>query len=72
MGCGKSNSKREIYSNTILHQETRKASNRSPNFTPKTTVKRRRTITTTKLQISRRKEILQIRSEINEKEVNKH
>ena len=29
--------KREIYSNTILPQETRKTLNRQPNFTPKTT-----------------------------------
>ena len=33
-------SKREVYSNTILPQETRKTSNRQPNFTPKTTGKR--------------------------------
>ena len=45
MGCSKSSSKREIYSNTILPQETRKTSNRQPNFTPKTTGKRRRTTT---------------------------
>ena len=30
-----SSSKREVYSNTILPQETRKTSNRQPNFTPK-------------------------------------
>ena len=29
----------EVYSNTILPQETRKTSNRQPNFTPKTTGK---------------------------------
>ena len=40
MGCSKSHSKRDIYSNTILPQETRKISNRQPNFTPKTTGKR--------------------------------
>ena len=44
MGCSKSSSKRNVYSNTILPQETRKTSNRQPNFTPKTTGKR----TTTK------------------------
>ena len=33
--------KREVYSNTALPQETRKASNRQPNFTPKTTGKKR-------------------------------
>ena len=36
MWCSKSSSKREVYSNTILPQETRKTSNRQPNFTPKT------------------------------------
>ena len=40
MGCNKSSSKREVYSNTILPQETRKASNTQPNFTPTTTGKR--------------------------------
>ena len=40
MGCSKSSSKREVYSNTILLQETRKTSNRQPNFTPKTMGKR--------------------------------
>ena len=34
--------KREIYSNTILPQETRKTLNRQPNFTPKTTGKTRK------------------------------
>ena len=32
---------KEIYSNTILPPETRKTSNRQPNFTSKTTGKRR-------------------------------
>ena len=36
MGCSKSSSKREFYSNTILPQETRKTLNRQPNFIPKT------------------------------------
>ena len=44
MGCSESSSKREVYSNTILPQETRKTSNRKANFIPKTTGKR----TTTK------------------------
>ena len=39
MGCTKSISKREVYSNTILPQETRKTLNRQPNFTPTTTGK---------------------------------
>ena len=37
MGCRKSSSKREIYSNTILPQETRKTLNRQPHFTPRIT-----------------------------------
>ena len=42
MGCSKRSSKREVYSNTILPQETRKTLNRQPNFIPKATGKRRR------------------------------
>ena len=41
MGCSKSSSKREVYSNTNLPQETRKISNKQPNITPKGTRKRR-------------------------------
>ena len=41
MGCSKSSSKREVYSNTIPPQETRKISNRQSNFTSKATGKRR-------------------------------
>ena len=65
MGCRKSSYKREVYSNTILPQETRKTSNRQPNFTPKATGKRRRK----KSKITRRKEIIKIWAEINEKEM---
>ena len=36
MGCSKSSSKREVYSNTILPQETINISNKQPNLTPKT------------------------------------
>ena len=36
----KSSSKREVYSNTILPQETRKTSTIQSNFMPKTTGKR--------------------------------
>ena len=35
MGCSKSSSKKEVNSNTILPQETRKNSNKQPNLTPK-------------------------------------
>ena len=41
IGCSKSSSKTEIYSNTILPQETRKTLNRQSNFIPKTNGKRR-------------------------------
>ena len=37
MGYSKSSPKREVDSNTILPQETRKTLSRQPNFTPKTT-----------------------------------
>ena len=40
MGCSKSSSKREVYNNAILPPETRKTSNRQPNFTTKITGKR--------------------------------
>ena len=40
MKYSKNCSKREVYSNTILPQETSKTSNRQPNFTPKTNGKR--------------------------------
>ena len=65
MGCSKSSPNREVYSNTILPQETRKTLNRQPNFTPKATGKRRRE----KSKITRRKEIIKIWAEINEKEM---
>ena len=54
-----SDPKREVYSNTILPQETRKTSNNQPNFIPRTTGKRKK--------ISRRKEVTKIQAEINEK-----
>ena len=61
-GCSKSSSKREVYSNAILPQETIKTPNRQLKFTPKTTGKR-----TKKPKISRRKEIINIGAEINNK-----
>ena len=66
MGCSKSSSKREVYSNTIQPQETRKTLNRQPNFIPKTTGKRTKK---KHPKISRRKEIIKIQAEINEKEM---
>ena len=41
MRLSKSNSNREVYSDTIIPQEARKTLNRQPNFAPKTTGKRR-------------------------------
>ena len=50
-GLQKSSSKREVYSNTTLPQETRKTSNKQPNFTPKTIGKRKTNKQTKKHQI---------------------
>ena len=63
MRYSKSSSKREVYSNTILPQETRKISNKQLNLTPKAIRERR----TKNPKVSRRKEIIKIPSEINEK-----
>ena len=71
MGCSKSSSKREAYSNTILPQETRKTLNRQNNFTPKATGKRRTNKQNKIPKISRRKEVIKIQAEINEKEMKK-
>ena len=49
LGCSKSSSKREVYSSTILPQETRKTSHRQPNCSPKTPGKRTKTKQKTKL-----------------------
>ena len=62
MGWSKSSFKREIYTNTILPRETRKISNKQPNLTPKAIRERR----IKKPKVSRRKEIIKIRSGINE------
>ena len=62
MGYSKNSTKREVFSNKILPQETRKTSNRQPKFTPNATGKRRK-------KISRRKEIIKTWAEINEKEM---
>ena len=63
MGCSKSSSKMEVYNNTILPQETRKTQNRQDNFIPKTTGKEEEQ----NLKVSRRKGVIKIRAEINEK-----
>ena len=64
MRCSKSSSKREVYSSTILPQETRKISN---NLT--LNLKQLEKEEQTKPKVSRRKEIIKIRSEITEKEM---
>ena len=66
MGCSKSSSKREVYSNSISPQETRKISNEQFNLTPKATRER-----TKNKKVSRRKEIIKMRAEINEIEMKK-
>ena len=64
MGNSKSNSKREVYSSTILPQEKRKISNKKANFTPKATGYRE----TNKPKVSRRKENIHIRAETKKAE----
>ena len=56
---------REVYSNTILPQETRIISNKQPNLHLKQLEKEEQKIP----KVSRRKEIIKIRAEINEKEM---
>ena len=65
MACSKSSSKSEVYSNSISPQETRKISNKQSNPTPKATREREQR----KPKVSRRKEIINIRAEINEIEM---
>ena len=65
MGCIKISSKRDVYSNTILPQEARKTSNRQPNFTPKTTGKRRKKVP----QNQQKQRNCKDRAETNEKEM---
>ena len=66
MGRSKSGSKREVYSSTILHQETRKISNKQPK-----NLKQLEKEEQTKPKVSRWKEIIKIRAEINEIEAKK-
>ena len=61
MGRSKSSSKREVYSNIILPQETRKVTN---NLTLH--LKQLEKEEQTKPKVSRRKENIKIRAEINE------
>ena len=66
MGCGKSNSKREVYSDTTLPQEIRKSSINSLTLHLKQLEKEK-----TKLKVSRSKEITKIRTETSEIETKK-
>ena len=61
MGCNKSSSKREVYSNSISSQETRKISN----------LRQLEKEEQRKPKVSRKKEIIKIRAEINETEMKK-
>ena len=61
MGCSKSSSKQEVYSNTSLPQETREISNKRSNLHLKELEKEEQK----NPKASRRKEIIKIRSEIN-------
>ena len=65
MGCSKSSSKREVYSNTILPQETRK--HRIDNLTLH--LKQLGKEEEKNLKISRSKGIIKIQAEMNEKEM---
>ena len=67
MGCNKSSSKREVYCSTILPQETRKISNTHLTLHLKELEKEKQT----KPKVSRRKEIIKSRAEINEIETRK-
>ena len=63
MGCSKSSSKREVYNNTILPQETSQINNLALHLKQLEKEKQKNP------KVSRRKEIIKIRSEINEKEM---
>ena len=65
MGCNKSNSKMEVHVNKCLLKKKRRISNEQPNFTPKEPGGK------TKPKISRRREIIKIRVEINETKTRK-
>ena len=59
----KSSSKREVYSNTILPQETTNISNKQPNLTPNAIRERKQK----NPKVSTRKEFIKIRPEIIKK-----
>ena len=61
MGHSKSSSKKEVYSNIILSQETRKIPNKQTNLTPNATRER-----TNKTKTQQKKINIKIRADINE------
>ena len=63
MGCSKSRSKRKVYSNTILPQEKHRIDNLTLHLKQLEKEEQKKT------KVSRRKEIIQIPAEINEKEM---
>ena len=65
MGCCKSSSRRDVYSNTILPQETRKTLNRQPNFIQKQLENEN----LKNPKVNNKKEIIKIKTEINKKEM---
>ena len=65
MECNKSSSKREVYSSTVLPQETRNISINNLTLHLKQLEKEEQKTP----KVSRRKDIIKIRSEINEKEM---
>ena len=67
MGCSKISSKREVYSNIILSQRTRKISNKQTNLICKASREKR----ISKPKVSRRGIIIKIRAEVNEIETKK-
>ena len=66
MGCSKSSSEREVYSNSISPQEKRETQVNNLTLHLKQLEKEQR-----KPKVSRRKEIIKIRAEINEIEMKK-
>ena len=67
MGCSKSSSKREVYSNTILPQETKTSQINNLTLHQKQLEKEGQNTP----KVSRRNEITEIRAEINEIETKK-
>ena len=64
LGCSKSSSKMEIYSDTSLPQETQKISNNLMLCLKELPKKKKKKPSKTKPQVRRRKEIIKIKAEI--------